>query len=901
VTFWEVFASVVARHGDRVAVEIQRTNGLERWTYHELHDAALAYATSLVDAGVQPGDRCAILGDNDARWCAAYLGILRIGAIVVPLDTNYSAAQVAAIVSDAGPRALLVNQRLASVGHAALANAGATLLLDLAAAGHSRRLGSSSTPVTGASPAVILYTSGTTADPKGVVLTHDNLIAERDAAFSVVRVSEADSVLGVLPLFHALAQMANLLLPFAVGARVVFLETLNSTELMRALAERQITVFACVPQFFYLIHQRIVSEVDRQGWIKRAVFRALVDVSFRLRRVGIDIGRFVFGRVHAQLGRQMRLFVTGGSKFDPAIGRDFYALGFTILQAYGLTETSGAATITTPDEAHVDTVGRALPGHELRILPPEDVELDGEIAIRGPIVMQGYFNRPDATAAVMREDWFLTGDLGRLDAGGRLTITGRKKEVIVLASGKNIYPEEVEAQYRQSAFIKEICVMGLTRDDEPTTERLFGVVVPNMELMRERRIVNAGDLLRFEIEGQSVHLPPHKRVLGYDVWFEPLPRTTTGKLKRHEIERRVRQKHHATATRDHFDAHESAWADDPHALAAAAVIASRAKGARVTPTANLELDLALDSMERVELIAELEQRFGARVSDERAHDILTVAQLIEAVRPGAESTAEPAAEDSWAVILRDLPPATDPVVAPLFVERRLMPTLFFGMLRLLRLVMPRIVVTGREHLPRRGPYVISPNHQSYLDPFFLCSVLPYGLFMQLFFVGASEYFETPLTAWLARQLKLIPVDPDANLVPAMKAGASGLSRGRILVLFPEGERSIDGTVKRFKKGAPILSRHLQVPIVPVAIHGVFEMWPRNRSFNWRLLIPGSGHRIRIAFGPAMSIDKQETYADAAAALRQRVEDMWHVLDRSGQDGKENRAARNAAGEKNAQL
>jgi long-chain acyl-CoA synthetase len=601
--------------------------------------------------------------------------------------------------------------------------------------------------------------------------------------------------------------------------------------------------------------------------------------------------------VHALLGRQMRLFVTGGSKFDPLVGRDFYALGFTILQAYGLTETSGAATITTPDDAYLDTVGRAFPGHAVRILPPEDPALDGEIAIRGPIVMQGYYNRADATAAVFRDGWFLTGDLGRLDDTGRLSITGRKKEVIVLASGKNIYPEEVEAQYRQSVFIKELCVMGLTRPGDPATERLYAVVVPNMDLMRERRIVNAGDLLRFEIEGQSIHLPPHKRVLGYEVWLEPLPRTTTGKLKRHEIERRVREKQHERHQPD-ASAVPAEWEDDAHAQTAAAIIRRRVQGGRVVPHANLELDLALDSMERVELIAELEQRFRVRLDDERAHDILTVQQLIDAVRPGADA-AERATEDSWAVILRELPPATDPLLAPLLHERWFAPVIFHVILRVLRLLMPRVVVTGLEHLPMKGPYVISPNHQSYLDPFFVCSVLPYRVFRQLFFVGAAEYFETSVTAWAARQFRLVPVDPDANLIPAMKAGAFGLSRGMILVLFPEGERSIDGTVKRFKKGAPILSRQLDVPIIPVAIDGVFELWPRNRSFNWRLLLPFSNHHVRIAFGKAWQMPGDTSYADGAAQLRERVTTMWDALHRSPQPRVQRDRTDNAASEKNA--
>ena len=311
-------------------------------------------------------------------------------------------------------------------------------------------------------PAVILYTSGTTADPKGVVLTHGNLIAERAAAFEACPSSEHDSVLGVLPLFHSLAQLANLLLPFAVGARVVFLETLNSTELMRALAEREITIFACVPQFFYLIHQRLMQRgASGRGLLRRTVFRRCCARPSALRRSGINIGPALFGRVHRLLGPQMRLFITGGSKFDPAIGRDFYALGFTILQAYGLTETSGAATLNTPDEAQIDTVGRALPGTEIKMLPPEATagprRRDRDSRSGGHA---GLFQSSRRHGGGDADGWLLTGDLGRLDAAGRLTITGRKKEVIVLASGKNIYPEEIEAHYRQSAFVKEICVLG---------------------------------------------------------------------------------------------------------------------------------------------------------------------------------------------------------------------------------------------------------------------------------------------------------------------------------------------------------------------------------------------------------------------------------------------------------
>ena len=275
MTLWQVFEAAATRFADRTAIELQREGAPDRWTYRQLHAAAIDRANWLAAQGIVAGDRCAILADNDASWCAAYLGILRHGAIAVPLDTNYSAAQTATILRDASPRVLFANARLAVRRHEmAHAICPICTLVDI----HDALTGPSS-PASDAvgeqSPAVILYTSGTTADPKGVVLSHGNLIAERDAAFEIVTVTERDSVLGVLPLFHALAQLANLLLPLAVGARVVFLEQVSSTELVRALAEQRITIFACVPQFFYLIHQRVMGEVSRGGALTRVVFRAL--------------------------------------------------------------------------------------------------------------------------------------------------------------------------------------------------------------------------------------------------------------------------------------------------------------------------------------------------------------------------------------------------------------------------------------------------------------------------------------------------------------------------------------------------------------------------------------------------------------------------------------------------
>ncbi|MEO7132823.1 MAG: 1-acyl-sn-glycerol-3-phosphate acyltransferase, partial [Vicinamibacterales bacterium] len=301
-------------------------------------------------------------------------------------------------------------------------------------------------------------------------------------------------------------------------------------------------------------------------------------------------------------------------------------------------------------------------------------------------------------------------------------------------------------------------------------------------------------------------------------------------------------------------------------------------GARVRPDANLELDLGLDSMERVELLTELEQRFDTKVPAKIAQEILTVRQLVSALDT-SRGAARPAAQpiQSWAVILRDLPPVSDPMLSGLLESRPIAASWLFILGRLLRRAIARVAISGTDNLPASGAYIIAPNHQSYLDPFLMCNALPFAVFKRLFFVGAVEYFETPMTRRLARVVNLIPVDPDSNLVPAMKAGAFGLAHGKVLVLFPEGERSIDGTVKKFKKGAPILAQHLGVPIVPVAITGAYELWPRNRAINWSLVWPWSGHRVRIVIGKPMSFQESADYNDTANALRERVTEMWERL------------------------
>ena len=756
-------------------------------------------------------------------------------------------------------------------------------------------------PVSSDHVASLLYTSGTTADPKGVMLTHANLMGEVEAVFRWARVGPEDAVLGVLPLFHVLSQMANLLLPLVKGARVVYLETLNTTELLRALNERQISIFAVVPQFFYLIHERIFKEVAKRGQLAGWALKGLMTLNRGLRTVGFNAGRIFFGKLHSTFGDRMRYLITGGSRFDPQIGHDFYALGIDVLQAYGLTETTGAAFAALPHHNVIGSVGPPLPGVEGKILdpkPPEDGgPAVGEIAIRGAIVMKGYWNRPDATAAVLKDGWLLTGDLGYFDSGGNLFITGREKDVIILSNGKNVYPEEIESYYLKSPYIKEIGVMALQSEPgNPSSERLYGVVVPDFEVLKERKIVNAKEVIRFDIEGISAKIPSTKRIGSYEIWQDPLPRTTTRKLKRFELEKRVRanQKKGQTAgaeisSQPPLSVEDNQWLERPEVQQALRIMreASTTAPEVIRPADNLELDLGLDSMQRIELLVALEKELGGDVEESSLAEIYTVRELVDAILESAASgkTISSSREQpaGWSSILQE--ESTDPEVLALTEPSGFFESVLYFLFQLVQIFVSdrfRVRVSGLEKLPAQGTYIISSNHQSYIDPIIMAAFLPRPVFHKLFSVGTSEIFGSGFMRRLARWLRVIVVDPDVNLVPAMRAGAFGLRHGRILILYPEGERSIDGTPRTFKKGAAILSVHLQVPIVPVAIEGFHEAWPRGKRFQ--KFVP-----LKMRFGdpiypPPESEVSEATYEKLTAELKSRVVKMWEEL-RTGRDGK----------------
>jgi len=427
------------------------------------------------------------------------------------------------------------------------------------------------------------------------------------------------------------------------------------------------------------------------------------------------------------------------------------------------------------------------------------------------------------------------------------------------------------------------------REGGPGTDKLYAVIVPNFEVLRQRKVVNAKEVIRFDIEGLSAKLASTKRISGYEIWQEDLPRTTTRKLKRFEIQKRVKAEKKQAAGDEVSSAkpwteEEKSWLARPDVQRAIKIGREYAttNPDSIRPTDNLELDLGLDSMRRVELLVALEQQLGGDVEESQLSNIYTVRELVDTVLESAASgkTAAGSQFAAWSAVLREDP--TDPAALRITKPRPVTDGLIFLVTRLAGLIWrmrSRIEVEGIENIPQEGAYLLCSNHQSFLDPLILLAALPFRILRQLFAVGTSEIFAPGLMSMVARIVRVVVVDPDSNLLPAMRAGAYGLRHDRGLILYPEGERSIDGTPKTFKKGAAILSIHLQVPIVPIAIEGAYDAWPRGKPFQ--KFAP-----LKVKIGtpmkpPPESTASEEAYTKFTAELKENVVGMWEEVRNRG--------------------
>ena len=541
-TLIDLLKETTAKFPDSIALEGDvEGRGRVALTRKELCGKAAALARDLMDAGVKPGDFVALLAPNQPEWGVGYFGTLLAGGVLVPLDVNLKEGELANILEKARPVCLVTGTQEEERSRTLagdLALTCAVLRFDV-----EREIDPVASldvlPGADRGPddlALVSFSSGTTGTPKGVMLSHGNITSNVSAVLEPFFAGEDDVFLSILPLHHMFESTGGFLIPLAAGARVHYLSSLNPRLLVEAMQNEGITICLMVPALARLIHKRIMSNVDSLSGAKKLVFKMLFGISGACLSMGFRVGHLLFSQVKKNLGPNLRYFASGGAALDPKIARDLLIFGIEVLQGYGLTETSPVTHANPPGVPNrIGTVGPPIPGVEAQIMPVEGAdEGEGEILIRGSNVMQGYFENPELTAEVLRDGWFHTGDIGRLDSDGYLTICGRSKNVIVSEAGKNIYPEEVEEQLLESEWFQDVCVIG--RKTPRGGEEVFAVVVldPEADLPEEDEKRSA--LADSELKRLSTHLADYKRVAGFFLWpEEELPKTTTRKHKREDI------------------------------------------------------------------------------------------------------------------------------------------------------------------------------------------------------------------------------------------------------------------------------------------------------------------------------------------------------------------------------
>ncbi|MCH7701461.1 MAG: AMP-binding protein, partial [Planctomycetes bacterium] len=876
-SLFELFERTAATFGSKPALQIRRGDKWIRYTYAELLRATGSVMKRFCERGLVPGDRVALSGENGPEWGLAYLAIMRAGLTAVPLDPQLP-------VSDTWAAARFADCNLLCAGRS---------MFDALQAGRSqqdppivklaepfvpppaasRDPGPEPIPLTGTEIASILFTSGTTVAPKAVKLTHRNLMANARALLERHPVEPADEFLSVLPLYHAFEFTGGFLVPLACGATITYVERLKGPEIMAALCATGTTLMLVVPRLLRMFHDGICKGVAARGPLGRFGFALLGHLS---NLTGHRYGRRLFGSVHKKFGGRLRMFVSGGSKLDPELLPAFERWGFGVCEGYGLTETSPVITVNPPDDARKGSVGPPLSNLEVEVRN-QNLEGIGEIWVRGPSITSGYLYNEAATNEILVDGWLRTGDLGRQDESAYLYLTGRIKDLIITSAGKNVYPDEVEFRHRSLPFTKELCVLAMPAEDSVGDEVHAVVVIDSQQAPAELDRSSLEREIHAAAAEISDSMPSHQRITTFHFWDRELPKTSTLKAKRSVI-RDMLLSRGMSATSPQAGSLVSSGApitvENAEALkciqAIVARVGSGSRAADVTPNAHLLLDLGLDSIAKLEVIADVEARFRMKIDDKTTEEIARVSDLLNVV--GARTPSESSRRDRSAAGRRllgngRLLTADRELSAPLLPVRW---ALRGGAMVFMNSYV-RVKVRGREHIPSTGPVLLAPNHSSHLDsPAVVCAV---GGKRRIWVAGAADYFfDTAIKRFLfGRVFDTIPFDRHADGVQGLRRCAQALHRGDGLLLFPEGTRSISGEIQPFKIGTAVLATEAGIPVVPVHIARTWELFRKGRRF----VRPGVvhvtfGEPIRPPSAEELEEDRFAAYRSMTTRIEQRV-------------------------------
>jgi long-chain acyl-CoA synthetase len=540
------------RFPDKIALQIKEETGYRSYSFAQLEGSVVRLANGLKKLGLKKGDRCALISENRPEWGLAYLAVIYAGGIIVPLDPLLKPSEISRLLDDSETRFLFLSGKFDETGRELLRNI-ATLkgLINFDATQRQDDIYAfnqlieqaenerSDEDVDPDDTVAIVYTSGTTGTPKGVMLTHTNLIFDVYAMAKTIKVDHDDRTVSVLPLHHTFESTCDLMLVLFVSGTITYVTSMKSTRIFEALQETRATIFIAVPLLFQLIYEGIFSEIANSSLFMRLLFKLFWDLTGIFPSLALK--KAVFKKLHKKFGGQIRFFVSGGAAIDRQILEGFRHFGIEVIQGYGLTEAAPVVAANRLEDNCLGSVGRPLPGVEVEIKDP-DAQGVGELLSRGPNTMKGYYRRPDLTNEVIKDGWLYTGDLACRDSAGRIFISGRSKDVIVSPSGQNIYPDEIEMVLLRQPAVKEICVFGaqVASGIRKGSEIVSAVIFPDEKTLgplEEARREKVNRKVKEIVADYNRSCTSYKRIENFKISWEELPKTSTRKVKRNHVKK----------------------------------------------------------------------------------------------------------------------------------------------------------------------------------------------------------------------------------------------------------------------------------------------------------------------------------------------------------------------------
>ena len=744
-----------------------------------------------------------IIMENRPEWIYSFFTIWDKNSAAIAIDAQSSPKEILYVLEDSNPDIIVCSNEtekniLEAISNYSLKNNIKVLNVDNFKIDDEKmkKIANSEFELRnpeGNQTAAMLYTSGTTGSPKGVMLTYNNLMTEMEGIYEKGIFDHRDQILALLPFHHVLPLTATVLLMLRYQTSIVFVRKIASKEIFEALEKNRVTALIGVPRVFKLFYDGIKQQIDAK-FITRAIFKIMS------KSKSIPLKRKVFSKVHKKFGGHLDFIVAGGAKLDPEIARFYETLGIYSLEGYGLTETSPVIAVNSKNERKIGTIGKKLYNVDVKIE-------NEELWVKGPIVMKGYYNKPEKTAEVMTEDgWFKTGDLAKIDEEGYITIIGRKNSMIVLSNGKNIDPETLENRLiaKSDKLIKEAGIFN-------HQNKLAAIIIPDLLECRKRNINNVKTYIKNIVEDYNLSAHNYEKVLDYKVFEEELPKTRVGKLRRFMLPNLYEQNVVKKA---------KVAEPDNEVYKILKEYVKKAKGIEPQPEENLELEIGMDSLDIVEFFAYIENNFGLQLDEEKFAEMPNLKLLSEYINEKAVKIENN--EINWKQIIEEAKPIKDD-------KNRWITKFLKVFLDVIIKVYFRIQRNGREKLDPK-PKIYVSNHQSFIDPLILGSLLPKSILYNTIFLAIDWYFKKFPLKLLVSNGNVILIDINKNIRKSVEEIVGYLKSGKNVLIFPEGARTKDGKVAEFKKVFAIISKELGIDVQCLGIKGGFEAYSRYMKF-----------------------------------------------------------------------